>query len=95
MSSQTETKHASSAWHRGARRRGLALGVLAVGLAAFLPVAYGDTPTVTFGAATNHSTGAGHASSVAIGDLNADGVPDLAVANTGRNRLRPPRNRRR
>jgi hypothetical protein len=36
----------------------------------------------SFGAATNFTTGR-HSTSVAIGDLNGDGKPDLAVANNG------------
>jgi hypothetical protein len=59
----------------------LRLGLVAVGLAVF-PVAVGFAQAVSFGPATNFPVGSGPFT-VAIGDLNGDGYPDLATANQG------------
>ena len=54
--------------------------VIAINLAILLPAAVSFAQTVSFGAATDFTVGPGPYS-VAIGDLNRDGKPDLAVAN--------------
>ncbi len=51
----------------------------------------GSSGTVNFAAKTDFSTGVGP-SSVAIGDLDGDGKPDLAVANAGANSVSVLRN---
>ena len=80
MNVQITTKHLISAWIKGTRLRLLGLGLLAISLAALLPVTVSFAQTVSFSAATNFAAGSGPLS-VAIGDLNGDGKPDLAVAN--------------
>jgi len=80
MNIQITAKHLISAWTRGTRLRLLGLGLLAISLAALLPVTVSFAQTVSFGAATSFAAGS-FPFSVAIGDLNGDGKPDLAVAN--------------
>jgi len=63
-----------------ARLSKLGLGLLAISLAALVPVSVSFAQTVSFSLATNFAAGL-NPSSVAIGDLNGDGKPDLAVAN--------------
>ena len=66
---------------RCVRRRGTPLGVaLGVSVAALLCLAPAALAAVSFSSAANFPAGS-LASSVAIGDLNADGYRDLAVAN--------------
>ena len=70
-----------------ARTASLALigaGLIAISLAILLPAAVTFAQTVSFGAATDVAVGTGP-SSVASGDLNGDGKPDLVVANAGSN----------
>jgi len=62
-------------------RLGLIGSVIAISLAILLPAAVSLAQTVSFGAATDFTVGPGPYS-VAIGDLNGDGKPDLAVANS-------------
>jgi len=80
MNVQITTKHFISAWTKGTRLRLLGLGLLAISLAALLPVTVSFAQTVSFDPATNFAVGA-HPYFVAIGDLDGDGKPDLAVAN--------------
>ena len=58
--------------------------VIAINLAVLLPAAVSVAQTVSFGTATDFAAGAGPYS-VAIGDLNGDGKPDLATANHNSN----------
>ena len=54
--------------------------VIAINLAILLPAAVSVAQTVSFSAATDFGVGT-NPESVAIGDFNGDGKPDLAVAN--------------
>ena len=66
---------------RCVRRRRAPLGAaLGVSVAALLCLAPAALAQVSFSSATNFATGT-TPFSVAIGDLNADGTPDLATAN--------------
>ncbi|MSQ35343.1 MAG: VCBS repeat-containing protein, partial [Dehalococcoidia bacterium] len=80
MNMQILLKHLFSVRTRGTRFLLLGLGLLAVSLAVLLPVAVSSAQTVSFGTATNFASGT-EPLSVAIGDLNGDGKPDLATAN--------------
>jgi len=59
-------------------------GLIAVSLAVLLPAAVSVAQVVSFGPATNLAVGM-NPLSVAIGDLNGDGTPDLAAANASSN----------
>ncbi len=74
------TVHLISSWTQRSKLTLLWLGLLAINLAILLPAAVTFAQTVSFGAATDFAVGS-QPFSVAIGDLNGDGIPDLAVAN--------------
>ena len=57
-----------------------------ISLAFLLPVDVGYSQTVSFSPATNFAAGS-NPFSIAIGDLNGDGKPDLAVANVNSNNV--------
>ena len=67
LNMQMATKHLISAWTKGTRLRLLGLGLLAISLAALLPVTVSFAQTVSFGPATNFAVG-GSPRPVAIGD---------------------------
>ena len=72
-------------WSSSVGARGCALLLAAVALALPLGAEALFTSSVpSFAAARSYPTGAGPYS-VAIGDLNGDGKPDLATANDGAN----------
>ena len=81
MNMHMATNYLISAWTQGTRLRLSGLRrLLAISLAALLPVTASFAQTVSFDPATNFAVGTTPLS-VAIGDLNGDGKPDLAVAN--------------
>ena len=83
MNGQIAESDLISAWKEGTRLR--SLGVLAVSLAAVVLLAHASfAQTVSLNSATNYAVGASPFS-VAIGDLNGDGKPDLAAANSSSN----------
>ena len=74
--------HLIPARKKGTRLPLLGLGLFTITLATLLPVAVAFAQAVSFSPAANFAVGASPIS-VAIGDLNGDGNPDLAVANHG------------